>query len=231
MSDETSKMIVHHDNFLREIYCWKIESSMKSLADNHSVVYILDDNESFLWSVKELLQLSIDAKILSFTSAASFLEAYTISTSAECLLCDLRMPNIGGIEVQNRLLEKGLNLPIIFISGYAEVKVAVELLKKGAFDFLEKPFSENDLVHKVQLALARSRDIKNEQVARSVIDARMAMLTPKEQQIIKLVLDGKSSQKIASELAISPRTVENHRARVMGKLHINCTVELVKLFM
>lgn len=200
------------------------------MTPNHSIVYILDDDEIILWTLKELLQ-DVGAEIRTYTSATEFLGSYTPSGLAECLLCDLRMPNLSGAEVQNRFLEKSVNVPIIFVSGHGEVKVAVELLKKGAFDFLEKPVSGNELVHKVQLALAHSRELKKEQLERSIIDARLAMLTPKERQIIKLVVDGKSSQKIASELGLSPRTVENHRARIMDKLHINSAVELVKLFL
>ena len=200
------------------------------MTPNQSTVYIVDDDEIILWTLKELIQ-DVGANIHTFTSAADFLDAYVPNGLAECLLCDLRMPSISGVEVQNRLLDKGANLPIIFVSGHGEVKVAVELLKKGAFDFLEKPVSGNELVHKVQLALAHSRELKKTQLERSIIDARMAMLTPKERQIVKLVVDGMSSQKIATELNLSPRTVENHRARIMDKLHIHSTVELVKLFL
>ncbi len=200
------------------------------MTTHHSIVYILDDDEIILWTLRELLQ-SVGAEIRTYTSATEFLDSYTPNGLAECLLSDLRMPTISGAEVQNRLLEKGANLPIIFVSGHGEVKIAVELLKKGAFDFLEKPVNGNELVHKVQLALAHSQKIKKEQLERLTISARLDILTPKERQIIKLVVDGKSSQKIAGELGLSPRTVENHRARIMDKLHINSTVELVKLFL
>ena len=193
------------------------------------IIYIIDDDEIVLWMFQEFLQ-GIGADIRAYNSARAFLDAYHAGPN-ECLVCDLRMPDIGGLEVQRQLLEKRACLPIILVSAYPEVHSAVEAIKKGAFDFLEKPVNGGVLVEKVQSALARSREMHAAQVASRVREARLALLTPKERQIAELVVAGKSSPKIAETLGLSVRTVENHRARVMEKLHVESTVELVKLFL
>ncbi len=192
------------------------------------IIYIIDDDEIVLWMFQEFLQ-GIGAEIRAYNSPRTFLEAYHPGPH-ECLVCDLRMPDMGGLEVQRQLLEKRTCLPIILVSAYPEVHSAVEAIKKGAFDFLEKPVNGGMLVEKVQSALARSREMHAEQVASCVREARLALLTPKERQIADLVVAGKSSPKIADILGLSVRTVENHRARLMEKLHVESTVELVKLF-
>lgn len=193
------------------------------------IVHIIDDDDIALWMLKELLQ-GVGAEIRTFTSARGFLESYRPSPH-ECLICDLRMPEIGGLEVQQQLLDMGSHLPMILVSGYAEVPVAVEAIKKGAFDFLEKPVDGALLVEKVQSALARSRELHAEHLARVTREARLALLTPKEREVAERVVAGKSSPRIAEELDISVRTVENHRARLMEKLHVESVPELVRLFL
>ena len=193
------------------------------------VVYLIDDDDIILWMFQEFLR-GIGAEIRAYSSARAFLDDYSPGAH-ECLVCDLRMPEIGGLEVQRQLLEKGNCLPIILVSGYPEVHSAVEAIKKGAFDFLEKPVNGGLLVEKVQSALARSRQLYADFLERTAREARIALLTPKERQIAELVVAGKSSPRIAEALDISVRTVENHRARLMEKLHVESTVELVKLFL
>ena len=193
------------------------------------IVYIIDDDDIALWMFEEFLH-GIGAEIRTFSSARTFLEAYRAGPH-ECLVCDLRMPEIGGLEVQRQLLEKGSRLPIILVSGYPEVHSAVEAIKKGAFDFLEKPVDGALLVEKVQSALIRSRQLHAEEMIQAARQARLSSLTPKERQIAELVVAGKSSPKIAEDLEISVRTVENHRARLMEKLDVASAVELVRLFL
>lgn len=193
------------------------------------IVYIIDDDDIILWMFQEFLQ-GIGAEFRTFGSARAFLDAYRPG-SCECLICDVRMPEVGGLQVQRELLVQGAHLPIIFVSGYPEVHSAVEAIKKGAFDFLEKPVKGAILLEKVQEALIRSRELHVDHLQRTARNARLALLTPKERQIAELVVAGKSSPKIAEELDISVRTVENHRARLMEKLHAESTVDLVKLFL
>lgn len=199
------------------------------MAGVRPVVYIIDDDDIVLWMFQEMLQ-GIGAEFRTFASARAFLDAYRPGPH-ECLVCDLRMPEIGGLEVQRRLLAQGDCLPIIFVSGYPEVQAAVEAVKKGAFDFLEKPVSGALLLDKVQGALARSRELHAARLERAAREARIALLTPKERQIAELVVSGMTSPRIAELLEISVRTVENHRARILEKLHLVSTVELVKLFL
>ena len=202
---------------------------MSSIRPNIPVIHIIDDDDIVLWMFKELLQ-GIGADIRTFTSARGFLDSYYPGPH-ECLICDLKMPEIGGLEVQQQLLDKGSHLPIILVSGYPEVPSAVQAIKNGAFDFLEKPVDGTLLVAKVQSALARSRQLHAEHLARVTREARLALLTPKERQVAERVVEGKSSPKIAQDLDISVRTVENHRARLMEKLHVESIAELVKLFL
>lgn len=199
------------------------------MSATRPIVYIIDDDDLVLWMFQEFLQ-GIGTEFRTFSSARAFLDAYRPGP-CECLICDLRMPVTGGLQVQRELLDKGSHLPIIFVSGYPEVHSAVEAIKNGAFDFLEKPVKGSILVEKVQAALVRSRELHEAHLQRAAREARIALLTPKERQIAELVVAGKSSPKIADELEISVRTVENHRARLMEKLHVESTVDLVKLFL
>lgn len=194
-----------------------------------AVVHVIDDDDIALWMFRELLQ-GIGAEIRTFSSAREFLAGYRPGP-CECLVCDLRMPEIGGLDVQQRLLDTGSHLPIILVSGYADVPQAVEAIKKGAFDFLEKPVDGALLIAKVRNALERSRQLHAEHLARITREARLALLTGKERQIAEFVAAGKSSPRIAQELDISVRTVENHRARLMEKLHVDSVAELVRLFL
>ncbi len=192
------------------------------------VIHVVDDDDIVLWMFRELLR-DVDAEIRTFTSAQAFLDSYH-PVPCECLLCDLRMPEMDGLAVPQHLLEKGSFLPVILVSGYADVPCAVEAIKKGAFDFLEKPVDGALLVAKVSSALARCRQLHTEHLERVTREARLALLTPKEREIAERVVAGKSSPRIAQELDISVRTVENHRARLMEKLHVESVAELVRMF-
>lgn len=194
-----------------------------------SRIYIIDDDEIILWMYKELLR-DLDADIYTYASAAAFLDDY-YPLPSECLICDLRMPEIGGLQVQQSLLQAGRQLPIIFVSGHSDVRSAVEAMKQGAFDFLEKPVNGNLLIDKVQSALLRSRTMYAKHLTDSTRQARLSLLTPRESQVVSLLVAGKSSSQIAKVLGLSVRTVENHRARLKEKLHISSTAELIKLFL
>ena len=205
------------------------ESNNEALLLNTlRLLFVEDDPDASL----ELAHY-LKKRVSSLAVAANGREALDLcgSHTFDVILSDLRMPEMGGLEVQRMLLENGSYLPIILVSGYPEVHSAVEAIKKGAFDFLEKPVNGGLLVEKVQSALARSRQMYAEHLARKTREARLSLLTPKERQIAEMVVDGKSSPRIAEALDISVRTVENHRARLMEKLHVDSTIELVKLFL
>lgn len=192
-----------------------------------SRVYLVDDDVSVLKMLRHLVE-TIDVDVQAYTSPDEFLSAYKPG-GEECLVTDLRMPGMSGMELQRRMCERNPHLPIIFISGHGDVPVAVEAMQRGAYDFLQKPFSMQTLLERIQSALARSREALNRQREQETRQARLTLLTGKEREIVTLVTDGLSSREIAEKLDISVRTVENHRARLMEKLHVSSVVELVKL--
>ncbi len=190
-------------------------------------VFLIDDDDFILQVQAELLR-SVGLEVRCFTSSADFLRAY-VSTPRECILSDLRMPEISGLQLQARLIERGLDTPIIFITGHADVATAVEAMRRGAFDYVEKPVHGQHLLDRVYAALKLSSERYHERQARITREARLALLTPQESKIAGWVVAGKSSREIAELGNISVRTVENHRASIMDKLHVTSVVEMVRL--
>lgn len=197
-------------------------------ASRTAVVHVVDDQPAMLRMVAELLE-SVSLKPLTYSSAREFLKAY-VPREKECLVSDVRMPEIGGLEFLRLLRERGYTLPIIFITGFAEVGTAVEAMKAGAFDYIEKPFAHQAFLDKVQRALAESEALYAKGLQRRASEARLALLTPTERKILKLVVQGKTAREIGVALGISSRTVDNHRGRMMDKLHVNSVVEMVLVF-
>jgi len=195
---------------------------------NPGIVYVVDDQAPMLRMVAELLD-SVGIKAATYTSAAEFFEHY-VPGPCECLVSDVRMPGVGGLEFQRLVSQKGYTLPMIFITGYAEVGTAVEAMKLGAFDYVEKPFAHQPFLETVQRALERSRGLFAEGAKIRAAEARLALLTPTETRVLRLLAKGKSSKEIADVLGIGSRTVDNHRGRIMEKFHVSSTVELVLLF-
>jgi RNA polymerase sigma factor (sigma-70 family) len=202
---------------------------MNVAAGQQGIVYLVDDDPAVLKMLQALVAtIGVDAR--PFSSAKEFLAAYR-PKPCECLVCDLRMPDIDGMGLQKRLKAMDAAPPIIFLTGFAEVNIAVEAMRHGAFDFLEKPFSAQALLGKIQSALEVSRVQYAKWLERQALQARIDLLTPRERGVIRHVVDSKSSREIAEHLGLSVRTVENHRTRIMEKLHVESTVELVKLFL
>ncbi len=193
-----------------------------------ALVHIVDDQPAMLRMVAELVE-SVSLLPRTYPSAQSFLDHYH-PRERECIVSDVRMPEIGGLEFLHLLRKRGFTVPILFITGYAEVGTAVEAMKAGAFDYIEKPFSHQAFLDKVQRALAESELLYVRDMQRRTTEARLALLTPTEIKILKLVAQGKSSREIGEALGISPRTVDNHRGRMMEKLHVNSVVELVLIY-
>jgi two-component system, LuxR family, response regulator FixJ len=190
-------------------------------------IYLVDDDELALWLYRRLLGPS-DATLKMFTSPRDFLDAYVPGYN-QCLICDLNMPDLSGLDVQRKLVETGATLPIIFVSAYSTVPAVVEAIQGGAFDFLEKPVDASVLLQKVDRALEHSRHMQDVHVRNAEREAKIASLTKKERQIAERVVAGRSSREISEELGISVRTVENHRARILEKLQIRSSVELVHM--
>ncbi|MET3105256.1 two-component system response regulator FixJ [Oxalobacteraceae bacterium GrIS 2.11] len=193
------------------------------------VVNIIDDDLALLQMMQDLIS-SLDVTVRTFPSAPQFLDGYHRS-QVECLICDIRMPEMSGMELQNLLNERRLDIPLIFISGFAEVEVAVTAMKHGAFDFLEKPFSKQMLLDKIHAALQASRKRLLCQQQTQTRQARLDLLSARERQVVNMVVEGKTSKEIAGTLQVTIRTIESHRTHIYEKLHVNTSVELLKLFL
>lgn len=196
-------------------------------APGKGIVYAVDD-DPLVREVVAKLVATIDVEVREFASARAFLAAFE-PRPCECLVCDLRMPDIDGLALQLQLNATAAPPPMIFLTGFAEVSIAVEAMRHGAFDFIEKPFSPHVLLHKIQSALEYSKAQFAARRARETAEARLALLTPKERCVLQHVVDGKSSREISELLGLSIRTVEHHRDHIMQKLHVGSTVELVRL--
>lgn len=199
------------------------------MSRSDATVYIVDDDAS----VREALAWLLRSRRLlseSFDSAEAFEQALGQAEPAApaCLLLDVRMPGASGLALFDRLVERGVAhaWPVIFLTGHASVATAVEALKRGAFDFCEKPFSDNALVDRVERALRVSAERVAQLVVQRALRARMGELTERERAVMRLVADGRPNKLIADELGISVRTVEVHRARVFEKMDVKSAVEL-----
>ncbi len=190
------------------------------------LVYIVDDDEALRDSLIWLLE-STGLKSLAFDSAENFLAAYNPRMNG-CLVLDIRMPGMSGLELHEKLLSMHSTLPIIFITGHGDVPMAVSALKKGAIDFIEKPFNDQEMVKLIRTAL--TEDLKRHDARRQEAEAqrRIEGLTPREREVLDLIVAGRLNKQIADDLGISIKTVEVHRARVMEKMGVNSLAELVQ---
>ncbi len=191
------------------------------------IVYIVDDDPDVRNSLRFLLE-SVQFRTQSFATAHEFLEAYR-PTQPGCLLLDVRMPGMSGLDLQTHLSNQHVGIPIIIVTGHGDVPMAVRALKTGAFDFIEKPFNDEVLLNRVQQAVRVDRERLERERSHSEIKNRVAELTPREQEVMRLVVDGKSNKIIADLLGLSPKTVEVHRAHVMDKMKADSLADLVRL--
>jgi two-component system, LuxR family, response regulator FixJ len=197
----------------------------KMAAD--AIVHVIDDDEGVRQSLEFLLRAS-GVAARTYESALAFLSALpTIETG--CVITDVRMPGISGIELLKRLAEMEIRLPVIVITGHGDVPLAVEAMKIGAIDFLEKPFEDEHLLGSVRSALDRSQQDATRDAKRAEVEARLATLTNREREVLEGLIAGKPNKIIAFDLAISPRTVEIYRANVMTKMGAASLSELVRM--
>jgi two-component system response regulator FixJ len=190
-------------------------------------VYIVDDDEAVRDSLAVLLESKAYA-VRSFGSAPEFLEAAP-SLPAGCLIVDIRMPEMDGLELQQRLNERTLDFPIIVITGHGDVPLAVRAMKAGAVDFIEKPFATDTILDSLAAACSRLAAPGAQDPAKGAAASKLALLSPRERQVLDGLLAGLPNKSIAYDLEISPRTVEIHRARVMDKMGARSLSELIRL--
>lgn len=201
---------------------------MTAIRD-HATVFVVDDDAGVLASVEFLLR-TVGIHARTFASAQAFLDAYDPAAPG-CLVLDVRMPAMGGLELQERLRALGSSLPIIFLTAHGDVPMAVKAVKAGAVDFIQKPFHDQELVDKIQRALEENARTRATDAARSDVATRVDSLTRRERQVMDAVVAGKANKVIAGELGVSQRTVEIHRAHVMQKMRATSVAELVQMVM
>jgi len=192
-------------------------------------VYIVDDDEAMRDSLAWLLE-SNGFRVRSFDSGEAFLEAYH-ADMAGCLVLDVRMPGMSGLELHERLHGLRSTLPVIFVTGHGDVPMAVSALKKGANDFIEKPYNNKEILGLIEQCLAANRELCQQRRHHADLARRIASLTPREREVMELIVAGSLNKQIADELRISIKTVEVHRARVMDKVAVRSVAELVQCVM
>ncbi len=192
-------------------------------------IFVIDDDEAVRDALGMLIR-SVGLEAAPFASALDFLVRYTPDLRG-CLLVDIRMPGMSGMDLQEELLDRGSSLPIIFITGHGDVQMAVKAMRRGAFDFLMKPFHDQELLDRVHHALKLDSDRHDELAALQHIQEKLDTLTPRESQVMNLVVEGLANKVIASKLDLSQRTVELHRANVMDKMQASSLAQLVRIAM
>ena len=197
------------------------------MKDRAPIVYIVDDDDAIRAALRLLLK-SIGLAATTLPSAHEFLTSYSPQQPG-CLILDVRMPGMSGLELQQQLNLRGAIIPVIFITGHGDVPMAVEAMQQGAFDFLQKPFRDQDLIDRIQRALAKDQADRVQLRERDRIKERMESLTAREREVLDLVTSGKPNKIMAADLGVSQRTVEIHRSRVMEKMGASSLAQLVRM--
>ena len=198
-----------------------------SLIPKKGTVYVVDDDEGVRDSLQWLLE-GKDYRVRCYDSAETFLSRYDAREVA-CLIVDIRMAGMTGLDLQDRLVERKSPLPIVFITGHGDVPMAVNTMKKGAMDFIQKPFQETELVNLVERMLEQAKEAFAGHQQSASRDALLAKLTSREAQVLERIVAGRLNKQIADDLGISIKTVEAHRANIMEKLNANTVADLLKI--
>lgn len=197
------------------------------MSDSDPTVFVVDDDEPVRDAIAMLLD-TVDIRHETFDSATAFLEGYAGGQTG-CLVLDIRMPGMSGLELQDHLLAEADPLPIVFITGHGDIPMAVEAMKKGAVDFIRKPFRDQELLDRIQEALTLDAEKRAHSAGLEVVRGRAASLTPRETEVFERVAEGQANKVVAIELDISERTVEIHRSQVMQKMEARSLAELVRM--
>jgi two-component system, LuxR family, response regulator FixJ len=192
-----------------------------------STVYVVDDDKLARESLEWLIE-SVGLPVKVYDSGQAFLDGYR-KEFVGCMVLDVRMPDISGMDLYAKLKQEGCTLPVIIMTGHADVDLAVRAMKAGAYDFIEKPYKDSLMLERIQSAIAFDLDNRKEQERVDSVKDRIATLTPREQEVLKYVLQSTANKIIAAELGISIKTVELHRSNLMTKMQANSVTELVRL--
>lgn len=191
------------------------------------IVYVVDDDPAVCRSLGLLIK-GVGLDVCTYNTAEDFLAGFDRDRPG-CLVVDVRMPGMSGLDLQHQLNEEGINLPAIVITGHGDIPMAVDAMKAGVVDFVEKPFRDQLLLDNVQKALQLGAQSRNRQAISTDIETKASHLTPREEEVMNLLIDGRSSKTIAYELGISQKTVDFHRAHILEKMEVDSVVELVLL--
>jgi len=200
---------------------------MQQAEQEEAYVFIVDDDASVRDSLRWLIE-SVQLKVLSFNSAQEFLDGYK-NQQTGCVVLDVRMPGISGLDLQEELRQQGFVLPVIIITGHADVPMAVRAFKSGAYDFIEKPFNDQHLIDRIQQAIEKSRSQKVSIQRQQEAANRLKKLSSREKQVLDCIVAGSSNKTMARELEISVKTIETHRANLMSKMKAGSISELVRI--
>lgn len=190
-------------------------------------VFVVDDDPAVREALRFRLR-SAGMNVETCGGAQEFLDTYDPAQPG-CLVLDVRMPGMSGLDLQDALAEQGIKLPVIIITGHGDIPMAVQAMRAGAVDFLEKPFREQELLHRIHQAVEQDTRARQDRAAKAEITARLASLTPREGQVLDLVVAGRPNKAIAGELGLSHKTVEFHRAKIMDKMRADSVAELVRM--
>lgn len=200
---------------------------MSETAPANATVFVVDDDEPVREAIAFLLE-TVDLNCETFADARAFLDHYDTGRRG-CLVLDIRMPGMSGLELQAYLAEHGVTIPIIFITGHGDIPMAVEAMRRGAIDFIRKPFRDEDLIERIHEALALEQNQRETEAEWSELAGRAAALTPRESEVFARVAEGQANKVVAIELGISERTVEIHRSQVMQKMRARNLAQLVRM--
>ena len=197
------------------------------MSDSTGTVFVVDDDEPVRDAIGLLLD-TVDIDHQSFASAQDFLDAYDRSMTG-CLVLDIRMPSMSGMELQAALSAKSVTIPIIFLTGHGNVSMSAKAFRSGAVDFLEKPFNEQVLLQRIEEAIRLDQTNREAVAHRHIVNARMAALTPREREVMRLIVAGHSNKEVARQLELSTRTIETHRGHIMEKTGAHSLADLIAL--
>jgi FixJ family two-component response regulator len=201
--------------------------STKTQKNKAPTIYVVDDDDSMRQAIALLLR-TVGYNPIVFSRPADFLAKYDANMHA-CVVLDIRMPEMSGLEIQQQLNRSGAILPVIFITGHGDIPMAVQAMKDGAFDFLTKPFRDQDLLDRINNALKQDAESRAAIEKHADLRRRMESLTPREREVLDLIVEGKANKVVAIDLGLSERTVEIHRANVMEKMGARSVAHLVKM--